>query len=936
MAELRTIEKSFDAGILSVTGTILSLPDEYVIIPHLLYSSRKFDDYVITIIGPNGFFLLSYQPFFNTIAQQDMIDDYIIYLREYAVKLRDYLNVRSININPEPNLIIVTDRDLSDFEESFDDLAIVPVTNLKKIIVSKKTDKELSRNEIEELTKALRANGQLKKIKQFQFLSEIEYSDTTSSYIAYDTVLEKRVMIKEIKNYVNSEDINDLEKNEIIREAKLTMQLAHKNIVNIEQIIPKEDSLYIVIEYPDKVQTLRQLINSVKNGIHPDIVKKIVIQICEALEHAHSKGVVHRNVRPENILVGPDYSVKLTNFDLAKKIDMSTRSTFELKQMIKENPYAAPEFKLGNGGHHNIDQRVDVYATGVILYELLTNRLPNHLDERYWEPPSMYNVNVTEELDRVTLKSMRFDPHQRFSAVSALKNRIIWLGRSNDNVTSEEKYTQRQIFKRTRNSIIYQAFDSKDKKKVALKKVILDTFLTTEQRKQKLDKLLTEASIVSKLNHPYIVSVFDYFIEDGDGYIVMEWLEGKTLREVKAENNNIRIEDVINIGIQIGEALNYAHNNNIMHKDIKPENIMIYNNKITILDFGLASFLEDDDEQLRNHGTAIYMAPEQLNHDWVMDQRVDIFSLGVMLYEFITGRYPYDPSIIMSKYNNPIDPVLPSEINFVCPTILDACITKSLKINPDERYQRISDLIQDLKNIAGEEDESKNNISKPFYINSLTITAITVFVVVSMLLVYSSIQFFSKDKAENNVVNNVVVNKPELSSAEVTSEIDINKNSNENTALAVQKIKTKLAKKNENSGLAKKEKELSEISKKSGWDNPVVEVNKISLESTVDLSKGNKTIFYLVINNYSEDEMEILSRTDSGLLNIKDNLGNDYSNKVNLLSVSSDLTRVYPNSSVKGLFELDSSIPENVNELNVKISEYEGNKRVFSFTLKRK
>lgn len=933
MAELRTIEKSFDAGILSVTGTILSLPDEYIIIPHLLYSSRKFDDYVITIIGPNGFFLLSYQPFFNSIALQDVIDDYIIYLREYAVKLIDYLKVRSINTHIDPNLIIVTDKSLSDFEESFDDLSIVPVTNLKKIIISKKIQKELSKTEIEEITKALRANGMLKKIKQYQLLSEVEYTDAYSTYLAYDTVFDKRVMIKEIKNYVDSENINDLEKNEIIRDAKLTMQLAHKNIVNIEQIIPKEDSLYIVIEHPDKVKTLRQLINSVKTGLHPDIVKTIIFQICEALEHAHSKGVVHRNVRPENILVGSDYSVKLTNFDLAKKIDMSTRSTFELKQMIKENPYAAPEFKLGNGGHHNIDQRVDVYATGVILYELLTNRLPNHLDEKYWEAPSMYNQNVLEELDRITLKAMRFDPHQRFSSVTALKNRLVWLGRNHDNLTSEGRYIQRHIFKRTRNSIIYQAFDAKEKRKVALKKVILDTFLTTEQRKQKLDKLLTEASIVSKLNHPNIVSVFDYFIEDGDGYIVMEWLEGKTLREVKTENSNIKIEDVINIGIQIGEALNYAHSSNIMHKDIKPENIMIHDNKITILDFGLASFLEYD-EQYRTHGTAIYMAPEQLNHDWVMDQRVDIFSLGVMLYEFITSRYPYDPSIIMGKYSNSIAPVLPSEINFMCPAILDSCIIKALKINPDERYQRISDLIQDLKNIVGETNDSKKSINKLLYFNSLTITASTIFVIVIMLLIYTSFQFFSKDKAENNIVNNVVVSTPELSSSEVSGDIELNK-ANKTIENEVNKVKDKLAQKKKNTNLQKKEKELTELSKQFGWTNQIIEVDNISLETTIDTSK-NKPIVHLNINNYSEDEMEILSRTDIGLITIKDNLGNDYTNKVNFLSVSSDLTRIYPNSSVSGTFEIDSNIDKSCKELDIMILEYEGKKRVFKLKLYKK
>lgn len=896
MAELRTIEKSFDAGILSVTGSILSLPDEYIIIPHLLYTSRKFDDYVITIFGPNGIFLLSYQMFL-TSTDEYPIEDQIIYLREYAVKLYEYFSVRNLKIENNPFLIIVSEHNFPYIQGEVDDPLIIPVSELKKVITSTKVLNPIPRAKIQEMTYVIRANGLFKRINQYQLLAETEYSDSSTTYIAYDTVLDRSVLIKEIKNYTNPEEIEDLEKNEILREAKLTMQLQHKNIINIEQLIPRDGSLYVVVEWFEKSNNLKQIINQSKDGLDPDTVNNVVIQLCEALEHAHIKGIIHRNVRPENILLTPNNIVKLTNFDLAKKSDMSTRSTFDLKQMIKENPYAAPEYRLGSHGHHNIDQRVDVYATGVILYELLTNRLPVHLDERYWEPPSKYNPQVSEELDKIVLQAIRFDPHQRFATISALKNRLLSLGQNKDESSSENRYTDRHIFKRTRNSIIYQAFDKKQSRKVALKKVLLDTFLTNQQRKQKLEKLLAEAKIVSKLIHPNIVEVYDYFIEDSDGYIVMEWLEGKTLRELKSEINVLNVDTILKISVQIAEALNYAHHQNIMHKDIKPENIMLNKGKITILDFGVATFLEETDAY-RSYGTAIYMAPEQINNDWSIDQKVDIFSLAVLTYEMLTGRFPYDPSVIMSKYSseNIIMPVPVSEINFACPANLDAILSKALEINPDERYQRMSDFIHDLKSVYKSElSIGKSNFDKiKKFVPSLTMPALALLFIACFLIIYVTINVLVKDNKDNNEVQNVTVSIPN--------------NSTEN----------------------------EQTSKISSWGSSAAESEDVSIESEIG-EYTTKTKFNLIINNNSDDELIILNRTDDpSILSIKDDLGNDYTKDVDIRSISGELIRIYPKTVAKGSFEISKLPAPNAKRITVSISEYEGKKRSFNLGFDKK
>lgn len=895
MAELRTIEKSFDAGILSVTGSILSLPDEYIIIPHLLYTARKFDDYVITILGPNGIFLLSYQMFLTDI-EESPIEDQIIYLREYAVKLYEYFSVRNLKIDNNPVLIIVSEHNFPYIHGETDDPMIIPISELKKFITSTKVVHPIPKAKIQEMTYVIRANGSFKRVNQYQILSELEYNDSIVTYIAYDTVLERSVLIKEIKNYTNPEELEDLEKNEILREAKLTMQLQHKNIINIEQLIPKDGSLFVVVEMFDKSQTLKEIINTSKTILEQDKIKDLVLQLCDALEHAHIKGIIHRNVRPENIIITKENIVKLTNFDLAKKSDMSTRSTYDLKQMVKENPYAAPEYRLGSHGHHNIDQRVDVYATGVILYELLTNRLPVHLDERYWEPPSKYNLDVSEELDRIILQSIRFDPHQRFATISALKNRLLNLGQDKDETSSENRYVDRNIFKRTRNSIIFQAYDKKFSRKVALKKVLLDTFLTNQQRKQKLEKLLAEAKIVSKLIHPNIVEVYDYFVEDSDGYIVMEWLEGKTLRELKSEINVLNVDSIIKISVQIAEALNYAHHQNIMHKDIKPENIMLNKGKITILDFGVATFLEEKDIY-RSYGTAIYMAPEQINNDWLIDQKVDIFSLGVLIYEMLTGRFPYDPSVIMGKYSSetPIMTIPASEINFACPPILDSILDKALKVNPDERYQRMSDFIQDLKMVYRSElSSSKSSFEKlKKIISSLTMQTLAILLIVAFLIIYLTINLLFKDNKETNEVKDIRVNMP------------------------IKELET-------------------EVVTNNSWQNATSENKNAFVEAKL-IEYETKTKVTLKINNNSDDEIIILNRTDDpSIINIKDDLGNDYTKNINIQSISGDLIRIYPKTLAQGSFEINTKLLPKSKRLIISLKEDEGNNREFilSFTKK--
>ncbi|RPI72334.1 MAG: serine/threonine protein kinase, partial [Ignavibacteriales bacterium] len=172
-----------------------------------------------------------------------------------------------------------------------------------------------------------------------------------------------------------------------------------------------------------------------------------------------------------------------------------------------------------------------------------------------------------------------------------------------------------------------------------------------------------EAQSAGSLSHPNIVTIYDVGVHENKTFIAMEYVEGKTLREV-INSDELTIERITDISVQIGEGLNEAHSKGITHRDIKPENILIdEKGKVKIVDFGLAKIKNVSKELTKESstlGTIKYMSPEQIRNQKV-DQRTDIWSFGVILYEMITGKYPfqgeYDASIFYSVINQNPEPL---------------------------------------------------------------------------------------------------------------------------------------------------------------------------------------------------------------------------------------------------------------------------------------
>lgn len=247
--------------------------------------------------------------------------------------------------------------------------------------------------------------------------------------------------------------------------------------------------------------------------------------------------------------------------------------------------------------------------------------------------------------------------------------------------------------------VVYKAEDTKLKRTVALK------FLPAElaESPEAGERFIREAQAAAALSHPHICTIHEISEEEDQPFIVMEYIEGQSLRQ-KILKGPLDQTEGLDIAIQVAEGLEEAHKKGIVHRDIKPGNIMLTEKGTAkVMDFGLAKVFGGSliTKEAKTMGTVAYMSPEQAQGQSV-DHRTDIWSLGVVLYEIITGQVPfkgeYEQSIIHSILNHEPEPI--TKIRKGLPSGLDQVIYKALAKNPYDRYQRMGDFLDDLKAIA--------------------------------------------------------------------------------------------------------------------------------------------------------------------------------------------------------------------------------------------
>jgi len=499
-----------------------------------------------------------------------------------------------------------------------------------------------------------------------------------------DTALGRRVAVRRINEGPNEAGKAD----RFLKEAAQAAQLSHPNIVSIYDTGADENGRFIVSALAEG-KTLRALLNE-KVRFEVNRVVEMGRQILQALEHAHGRGVLHRNLRPENIFVTADDKVSVADFGLGVRLtDLSTQelSTGRLIQ------YTPPEMLLKD----RVDAGSDLYSFGIILYEMAVGHPPfegadvGHQQAHAPVPlPGPGERALPEFLKAVILRLLEKDKGKRYPDAAAVL-RELQLKEVVPGITVGGRYEVLAEIGRGGMGTIFRARDSELDETVALK------FLAGEIGADLASRFVQEIKTARKVNHPNVVRVFTLEKWQDHRFIVMEYIDGMALPRWMARTPLPVRADRVRLALQLASALDAAHAIGIVHRDIKPENILVTGSGDgKILDFGIAR-PENPGHTLTATGAVVgspmYMSPEQIQAMGV-DRRTDIYSLGAVLYYLFTGVEPFKgkdiQEILMKHLGAP--PRAPQTIDPTLPRPLSDAIMRALTPDRERRFQKASDL----------------------------------------------------------------------------------------------------------------------------------------------------------------------------------------------------------------------------------------------------
>ncbi len=259
------------------------------------------------------------------------------------------------------------------------------------------------------------------------------------------------------------------------------------------------------------------------------------------------------------------------------------------------------------------------------------------------------------------------------------------------------RYEIREIIGVGGMAVVYKAYDTIDDRLVAVK-ILKEELLQNQEFRRRFKN---ESKAIAVLSHPNIVKVYDVGLGDRIQYIVMEHIDGITLKEYIKSQGTIRWKDALHFAEQVLRALQHAHDKGIVHRDIKPQNMMLLpDGTIKVTDFGIARFSRSEHRTMTDKaiGSVHYISPEQARGE-VTDEKTDLYSVGVLLYEMLTGRLPFDAenavSVAIMQLQN--EPAKPRTINPTIPEGLEEIILRAMQKNRGQRYQSAAEMLKDIE-----------------------------------------------------------------------------------------------------------------------------------------------------------------------------------------------------------------------------------------------
>ena len=556
-------------------------------------------------------------------------------------------------------------------------------------------------------------------VTHHKILEELGQGGMGAVYKAEDTKLKRIVALKCLPPAL----LSDTEaKQRFLQEALASSALNHPNIATIYYTFEDQGQEFICMEYVEGKMLSRLM---TEGRLPTGEVIDIALQMADGLAEAHAKGIVHRDIKPDNIMVTPRGLVKIMDFGLAKLRGSSGLTL--AGSTLGTIAYMSPEQAQGRP----VDHRSDIFSAGVVLYEMLSGNRPF---EGEYEAAILYSIQneepdwfeiqpeeVADNLATVLDKSLPKNPEERYrsmeemvadlkAAKKILEGTPVPTGSGATVRIEGEQMLPEQLIGKTLGNyqiieeigrggmgIVYKALQVSLNRIVALK--VLPRQYTNDP--EFLARFGREARSAASLNHPNIIQIYDIDNKQGVHYFVMEYIEGTNLMTLIEKEGALPLEQAVDITWDICKALDFAHKNGVVHRDIKPHNIMITDQGATkVFDFGIARAADSAGltSTGANIGTPQYMSPEQARGEMGVDGRADLYSLGIVFYEMLVGRVPFDGTTAVGTMYRHVNeaPDPPSSLNPEVPPEIDAIVMKALTKEPDERYQTGREMIQSL------------------------------------------------------------------------------------------------------------------------------------------------------------------------------------------------------------------------------------------------
>ncbi|MGE0432221.1 MAG: protein kinase [Planctomycetota bacterium] len=502
---------------------------------------------------------------------------------------------------------------------------------------------------------------------------------------------------------------------EIEQDVRRASRLRHSGVLHTEPLVQLDSMPTLVMDYFDG-EPLSRRIRSASRPISLDVAMHIIQQLSEALAAGHQAGLVHSGIQPQSVLLDAGNRVKVAGFGLAR-LTGHYRTT-QSGVMLGPLDYISPEQCQGQA----TDQRSDVYSFGCVAYELLTGRAPffgepvlSALQAHVEKPPRPLRElerRLPESVEQIVMRCLAKAPADRFQnmgevsrAFARVPNTRLITRDSMREFVGEmigERYRVEELIGHGAMGAVYRAFDLKLEELVAIK-VLKAEFLRANA--DAVARFKQEIRIARRISHPNVVRVHDFDEFDGLAVLSMEHFDGRDLKSWLDERGRLPWDEAVRAMIQAGEGLAAAHRLGIVHRDVKPHNVLMNDDaRVKLLDFGIAALtgqkMEGETEE-RIVGTPDYISPEQCNSEAV-DQRCDVYSFGCTLYQALTGEPPFRADSLMAMLVAHIQKPAPHAADLVddIPAELDALVRRCMAKEASDRYQSMLDVVADLRSMV--------------------------------------------------------------------------------------------------------------------------------------------------------------------------------------------------------------------------------------------